>query len=228
MPVQVVEVTEPKRVEDPEAAVAEVFDGAVVMVGGFGRSGVPEALTDALSARRARRLTVISNNAGTGETGIARLLREGCVEKIICSYPRPAESGVFKELYDAGKLELELVPQGTLAERIRAGGAGLGGFLTLTGVGTELAEGKPAMELDERNYVLERALRADFALVKADRVDPWGNLTYRKAARNFNPIMAMAAKRTIVQARESVPLGSLDPECVITPGVYVDRYCIYT
>ncbi|MGE4561501.1 MAG: 3-oxoacid CoA-transferase subunit A [Rhodospirillales bacterium] len=216
----------PKRIDSPEKAVAEVSDGAVVMIGGFGRSGVPEALTDALSARRVRGLTVISNNAGTGETGIARLLREGCIKKIICSYPRPAESGVFKDLYDAGMLELELVPQGTLAERIRVGGAGLGGFLTLTGVGTELAEGKQVMELGAHKYILELPLRADFALVKAHKVDPWGNLTYRKAARNFNPIMAMAAKLTIVQAWEAVPLGSLDPECVITPGVYVDRYCI--
>ena len=217
----------PKRVDSPEDAVAEVFDGAVVMVGGFGRSGVPEGLTDALSDRGARRLTVISNNAGTGETGIACLLRQGCIEKIICSYPRPAESGVFKELYDAGKLELELVPQGTIAERIRAGGAGLGGFLTPTGVGTEMAEGKRVMAIDGRDYILELPLRADFAFIKAHRVDPWGNLTYRKAARNFNPIMAMAARQTIVQAFEDVPLGSLDPECVITPGVYVDRYCIY-
>jgi 3-oxoadipate CoA-transferase alpha subunit len=217
----------PKQVDSAGEAVAEVFDGAVVMIGGFGRAGVPEGLTDALSARRARGLTVISNNAGTGRTGIARLLSEGCVAKIICSYPRPAESGVFKELYDAGKLELELVPQGTLAERIRAGGAGLGGFLTLTGVGTELAEGKQVMEVAGREYVLEMPLRADVALVKAHKVDPWGNLTYRKAARTFNPIMAMAAKRTIVQASEAVPLGSLDPECVITPGIYVDRYCIY-
>lgn len=217
----------PKQVDSAEEAVAEVFDGAIVMIGGFGRSGVPEGLTDALSARRARGLTVISNNAGTGETGIARLLREGCIEKIICSYPRPAESGVFKELFDAGKLKLELVPQGTIAERIRAGGSGLGGFLTPTGVGTELAEGKRVMEIEGRDYVLELPLRADFALVKAHKVDPWGNLTYRKAARNFNPIMAMAAKRTIVQAHEAVPLGSLDPENVITPGVYVDRYCIY-
>lgn len=212
--------------DNAEEAVSVVPDGAVVMIGGFGRSGVPEALTDALSARRVRGLTVISNNAGTGDTGIARLLSAGCIKKIICSYPRPAESGVFKKLFDAGELELELVPQGTLAERIRAGGAGLGGFLTLTGVGTELAEGKKVLEIDNRNYVLELPLRADFALVKAHKVDPWGNLTYRKAARNFNPIMAMAAQLTIVQAFEAVPLGSLDPEHIITPGVYVDRYFI--
>jgi len=216
-----------KQVDSPDNAVAEVFDGAVVMIGGFGRSGVPEALTDALSSRQVRGLTVISNNAGTGQTGVARLLREGCIERIICSYPRPAESGVFKKLFDVGKLELELVPQGTLAERIRAGGAGLGGFLTQTGVGTELAKGKQLIEIDKREYVLELPLHADFALVKAHKVDPWGNLTYRKAARNFNPIMATAAKRTIVQAWEAVSLGSLDPECVITPGVYVDRYCVY-
>lgn len=215
-----------KQVESPEEAVSEVTDGAVIMIGGFGRAGVPERLTDALSASGVTGLTIISNNAGTGETGIARLLREGCVAKMICSYPRPAESGVFKELYDAGKLELDLVPQGTLAERIRCGGAGLGGFLTPTGVGTELAEGKQTMRIDDRDYVLERPLRADFALVKAHKVDPWGNLTFRKAARNFNPIMAMASRRTLVQAFEAVPLGSLEPENVITPGVYVDRYCI--
>ncbi len=215
-----------KQVGSPEEAISEVFDGAAVMIGGFGRSGVPERLTDAISASGITGLTIISNNAGTGETGIARLLREGCVAKIICSYPRPAESGVFKEIFDAGKLALDLVPQGTLAERIRCGGAGLGGFLTPTGVGTELAEGKQTMRIEDRDYVLEMPLRADFALVKAHMIDPWGNLTFRKAARNFNPIMAMASKRTLVQATELVPLGALEPENVITSGVYVDRFCI--
>ncbi len=215
-----------KQVGSPEEIISEVHDGAVVMIGGFGRSGVPERLTDALSASGVTGLTIVSNNAGTGETGIARLLRHGCVAKIICSYPRPAESGVFKEMFEAGRLELDLVPQGTLAERIRCGGAGLGGFLTPTGVGTELAEGKKTMQIEGRNYVLEMPLRADFALVKAHTVDPWGNLTFRKAARNFNPIMAMASKRTLVQATKLVPLGALEPENVITPGVYVDRFCI--
>ena len=215
-----------KQVGSPEETVSEVFNGAVVMIGGFGRSGVPERLTDAISESGVTGLTIISNNAGTGETGIARLLREGCVAKMICSYPRPAESGVFKEMFDAGKLALELVPQGTLAERIRCGGAGLGGFLTPTGVGTELAEGKQTMRIEGHDYLLEMPLRADFALVKAHTVDPWGNLTFRKAARNFNPIMAMASKRTLVQASQFVSLGALEPENVITPGVYVDRFCI--
>ena len=215
-----------KQVGSPEETIAEVFDGAVIMIGGFGRSGVPERLTDAVSESGVTGLTIISNNAGTGETGIARLLREGCVAKLICSYPRPAESGVFREMFDAGKLALDLVPQGTLAERIRCGGAGLGGFLTPTGVGTELAEGKQTMQIEGRDYVLEMPLRADFSLVKAHTVDPWGNLTFRKAARNFNPIMAMASQRTLVQATELVPLGALEPEHVITPGIYVDRFCI--
>ena len=213
----------PKCIDSPEKAVAEVSDGAVVMIGGFGRSGVPEALTDALSARRVRDLTVISNNAGTGETGIARLLREGCIKKIICSYPRPAESGVFKDLYDAGMLELELVPQGTLAERIRAGGAGIPAFYTPSSYGTDIAEGKPVAEFDGRPYVQERWLKADFALIKAETGDPMGNLTYRMAARNFNPLMAMAAGTTIAQVSRVVQLGEIDPENVVTPGIFVDR-----
>ena len=216
-----------KRVKSPEEAVAPISDGAVVMVGGFGRAGVAEALTDAICARGVRNLTIISNNAGTADTGIAKLLMQGCVKKIICSYPRPGESGIFKQLFDAGKVELELVPQGTLAERIRTAGAGLGGFLTKTAVGTELALGKQALTVDGRTYLLELPLRADFALVKGHKIDPWGNLTYRKAARNFNPVMATAAETVIVQAWEEVPLGALDPECIITPGIYVDRYCIY-
>ena len=217
-----------KRCDDPAQAVEPVFDGASVMIGGFGRSGVPEALTDAICERGVRGLTVISNNSGTEETGIARLLMGGCVAKIVCSFPRATESTVFKQRFDAGEVELELVPQGTLAERIRAGGAGLGGFLTRTGVDTELAAGKRELRVDGETFLLERPLRADFALVKADRVDPRGNLTYRKAARNFNPVMATAAETVIVQAAREVALGALEPEHVVTPGIYVDRYCIYS
>ena len=212
----------------PNEIVDTVFDGASIMVGGFGRSGVPEALTDAISLREVRGLTIISNNAGTDDTGIARLLMAGCVAKVVCSFPRATESNVFKERFDAGDVELELVPQGTLADRIRTGGAGLGGFLTKTALGTELAIGKEVLDVDGEAYILERPLRADFALVKADSVDPHGNLTYRKAARNFNPVMATAAQTVLVQASREVELGGLDPEHIITPGIYVDRYCIYT
>ena len=216
-----------KRFDDPGQAVEPVFDGASVMIGGFGRSGVPEALTEAICDSGLRGLTIISNNAGTGETGIARLLICRCVAKIVCSFPRATESTAFKQRFDAGEVELELVPQGTLAERIRAGGAGLGGFLTRTGVGTELAAGKEEIHVGGETYLLERPLRADFALVKGERIDPRGNLTYRKAARNFNPVMASAAETVIVQAAQEVALGALDPEHVVTPGIYVDRYCIY-
>ena len=217
-----------KRCDDAAQAVEPVFDGASVMIGGFGRSGVAEALTDAICESGVRGLTVISNNSGTEETGIAKLLMAGCVARIVCSFPRATESTVFKQRFDAGEVELELVPQGTLAERIRAGGAGLGGFLTRTGVGTELAAGKRELRVDGETYLLERPLRADFALVKADRVDPRGNLTYRKAARNFNPVMATAAATVIVQAAREVALGAIEPEHVVTPGIYVDRYCIYS
>ena len=214
-----------KRCDDPAQAVEPGFDGASVMIGGFGRSGVPEALTDAICESGVRGITVISNNSGTEETGIARLLMGGCVAKIVCSFPRATESTVFKQRFDAGAYSLR---QGTLAERIRAGGAGLGGFLTRTGVGTELAAGKRELRVDGETFLLERPLRADFALVKADRVDPRGNLTYRKAARNFNPVMATAAETVIVQAAREVALDALEPEHVVTPGIYVDRYCIYS
>jgi len=214
-----------KRCDGPAQAVEPVFDGASVMIGGFGRSGVPEALTDAICESGVRGITVISNNSGTEETGIARLLMGGCVAKIVCSFPRATESTVFKQRFDAGAYSLR---QGTLAERIRAGGAGLGGFLTRTGVGTELAAGKRELRVDGETFLLERPLRADFALVKADRVDPRGNLTYRKAARNFNPVMATAAETVIVQAAREVALDALEPEHVVTPGIYVDRYCIYS
>lgn len=215
-----------KRVETPREATSVLHDGATIMVGGFGRGGVPEQLIEAVCERKLRDLTIVSNNAGTGHTGIARLLEEGCVKKIVCSFPFASESVVFKELFAKQLVDLEVVPQGTLAERIRAAGAGLGGFLTRTGLGTEIASGKPVIKVGEEDFLLEYALPADFALIKANKVDMRGNLTYRMAARNFNPIMAMAAKYVIVQAREELPLGGLDPECVVTPGIYVDTYCL--
>ncbi|NKB49802.1 MAG: 3-oxoacid CoA-transferase subunit A [Alphaproteobacteria bacterium] len=215
-----------KRADTLEDAVDQVQDGATVLVAGFGEPGVPEFLIDGVCDRGVRGLTVVSNNAGTGRSGLARLLGEGCISKLICTFPWAKESFVFKELYDAGKIELEIVPQGTLAERMRTAGAGLGGFLTPTAVGTDLAEGKPVHNIDGRDYVLELPLRADIALVKAYKVDPRGNLIFHKAARNFNPIMAMAADYTIVEAAEEVALGALDPEVIVTAGVFVDRYYI--
>lgn len=197
---------------------------AIVFVGGFGRGGVPEDLIEAVCQKRLKGLTIVSNNAGTSRTGIARLLEEGCVRKIVCSFPLAKESVVFRDLYAKGLVELEVVPQGTMAERIRAAGAGIGGVLTPTGVGTEIAVGKQVIEVGGRDMVLEPALRADFALIRANKVDARGNLTYRKAARNFNPIMAMGADWVIVEAAEEVALGDIDPECVITPGVYVDAF----
>src|SRR5690606_6448112 len=193
-----------KRHATPLEAVGRMKDDSIVFVGGFGRGGVRERLIEAVCDRKLRGLTIVSNNAGTSSTGIARLLEEGCVRKIVCSFPLAKESVVFKGLYERGLVELEVVPQGTMAERIRAGGAGLGGVLTPTGVGTDIAEGKQVIELDGRNYLLERAMRADFALVKAHKVDPMGNLVYRKAARNFNPIMAMAADWVMVEATSEV------------------------
>ena len=214
----------PKRKTSAQEAVERMHDDAVVFIGGFGRGGVPENLIEAVCQKRLRGLTIVSNNAGTSSTGIARLLEEGCVRKVVCSFPLAKESVVFKGLYNKGLVDLEVVPQGTMAERIRAGGAGLGGVLTPTGVGTDIAEGKQVIELDGRNYLLERAMRADFALVKAHKVDPMGNLVYRKAARNFNPIMAMAADWVMVEATSEVAVGDLDPEAIVTPGVYVDAY----
>lgn len=213
-----------KRAETLEAAVEKVFDGATVLIGGFGQPGVPEVLIDGLCERKVRDLTVVTNNAGTGHTGLARLIEEGCVSKLICSFPWAKESYVFKELYDGGKIELEIVPQGTMAERMRTAGAGLGGFLTPTAVGTDLAEGKQVHTVDGKDYVLELPLRGDFAIIKAYKVDPRGNLVFNKSARNFNPIMAMAADFTIVEAAEAVELGALDPEVIVTPGVFVDCY----
>jgi len=212
-----------KTVPDVVAAVAGIPDGATVMIGGFGRAGQPVELIDALIAHGARDLTVVNNNAGNGDTGLAALLAAGQVRKMICSFPRQSDSWVFDRLYREGKVELELVPQGNLAERIRAAGAGIGGFFTPTGFGTQLAEGKETRRIDGRDYVLEYPIRADVALISARAADRWGNLVYRETARNFGPIMAAAATTTVVQVDEIVPLGWLDPEAVITPGLYVDR-----
>src|SRR5512146_2707614 len=205
------------------AALFDVPDGATVMIGGFGGAGQPAELIDALIAKGARDLTIVNNNAGNGETGLAALLKAGRVRKIICSFPRQTDSQVFDALYRAGKIELELVPQGNLAERIRAAGAGIGGFFTPTGYGTELARGKETREIGGRMYVLESPIHADFALVKAERGDRWGNLVYRKTARNFGPVMAMAARVTAASVHEVVALGELDPETVVTPGIFVQR-----
>ena len=213
-----------KRVEKFADAMAGIKDGAVVLVGGFGAVGQPNALIEALLEQGAGDLTIVANNAGTGrEAALPRLMAAGRVRKIICSFPRSQGSVVFDELHKAGKLELELVPQGTLAERIRAAGAGIPAFYTPTAYGTVLAEGKETREIDGRMYVLERALHGDVALVEAWQADRWGNLTYRLSGRNFNPIMATAAKITIVQTQHFVELGELDPEAIVTPGIYVDR-----
>src|SRR5437764_1713084 len=206
-----------------EAALAGVPDGATVMIGGFGGAGQPAELIDALIAQGARDLTIVNNNAGNGETGLAALLKAGCVRKIICSFPRQVDSQVFDGLYRAGKIELELVPQGNLAERIRAAGAGVGGFFTPTGYGTELAKGKETREIGGRMYALESPIHADVALIKAERGDRWGNLVYRKTARNFGPVMAMAAKLTVASVHDVVALGGLDPEHIVTPGIFVHR-----
>jgi 3-oxoadipate CoA-transferase alpha subunit len=212
-----------KICESLEAAVADVPDGATVMIGGFGNAGMPSALIDALIAQGARELTIVNNNAGNGDTGLAALLKAKRVRKIICSFPRQTDSWHFDALYRSGEIELELTPQGNLAERIRAAGAGIGGFFTPTGYGTLLAEGKETRLIDGRHYVLESPIHADYALIKAHRADRWGNLVYRKTARNFGPIMAMAAKCAIAQVNEVVALGELDPETVVTPGIFVQR-----
>lgn len=212
-----------KTVPSVEAAVAGIPDGATVMIGGFGAAGQPSALIDALIAQGAKDLTIVNNNAGNRETGLAALLKARRVRKILCSFPRQTDSQVFDALYRAGEIELELVPQGNLAERIRAAGAGIGAFFTPTAYGTQLAEGKETRVIDGRPHVLEYPIRADFALIQALRADRWGNLVYRKAARNFGPVMAMAAKCTVVQVQEVVPLGALDPEVVVTPGIFVHR-----
>ncbi|BDH45279.1 3-oxoadipate CoA-transferase subunit A [Salmonella enterica subsp. enterica serovar Choleraesuis] len=204
-------------------AVADIHDGAVVMVGGFGPAGQPEQLLDALIRRNPKQLTLISNNAGNGDYGLAALLKAGCVKKVICSFPRQSDSWVFDELYRNGDVELELVPQGNLAARIQAGGSGLGAIFTPTGYGTELAAGKETREIDGRHYVLEMPLKADFALIKGRLADRWGNMVYEKTGRNFGPIMAMAARCTIAQVGGIARLGELDPEGVITPGIFVQR-----
>jgi len=212
-----------KTFESMRQAVADIPDGATVMIGGFGNAGMPAALIDALIDQGARELTIVNNNAGNGETGLAALLKAKRVRKIICSFPRQADSHHFDALYRAGEIELELTPQGNLAERIRAAGAGIGGFFSPTGYGTQLAEGKETRVINGRNYVLESPIHADFALIKALRGDRWGNLVYRKTARNFGPVMAMAAKVTIAQVNDIVALGELDPEVIVTPGIFVQR-----
>ena len=212
-----------KIVQSMEQAMADIRDGAVVLLGGFGSIGQPNVLIDGLIENGAKNLTVVSNNAGVGRAGLALLLELGRVRKIICSYPRSAGSVVFEELYRAGKVALEVVPQGTMAERLRAAGAGIPAFFTPTGVGTKLAAGKEQREIAGRKYLLEEALAGDVALVEAWEADRWGNLIYRSSARNFNPVMATAAKLTIAQAQHIVDLGALDPEKIVTPGIYVDR-----
>ena len=212
-----------KIVPSVEAALAGIADGSTVMIGGFGGAGQPGELIDALIAQGARDLVVVNNNAGNGETGLAALLKTGRVRKIICSFPRQADSQVFDALYRVGKIELELVPQGNLAERIRAAGAGIGGFFTPTGYGTELAKGKETREIGGRMYVLESPIHADYALIRAEAGDRWGNLTYRMTARNFGPVMASAAKVTIATVHRIAELGELDPEAVVTPGLFVQR-----
>jgi 3-oxoadipate CoA-transferase, alpha subunit len=212
-----------KRVQGPRQAVADIPDGATIMIGGFGEAGSPIELIHALIDQGARGLTVISNNTGSGEVGLAALLKAERVAKVICSFPRTANSTVFPDLYRRGKVELELVPQGTLAERIRAGGAGIPAFFTPAAVGTPLAEGKESRAFDGKEYLLERWLRADFALIKGRAADTHGNVVYNKTARNFGPIMAMAARVAIVQVNAVVQPGAIDPETVVTPGIFVDR-----
>jgi 3-oxoadipate CoA-transferase, alpha subunit len=212
-----------KIVDSVAQALGNVPDGATIMLGGFGLAGQAAELIDGLIAQGARELTIVNNNAGNGEVGLAALLKAKRVRKMICTYPRQPDSQVFDALYRSGELELELVPQGNLAERIRAAGAGIGGFFTPTGYGTLLAKGKETREINGKMHVFECPLHADYALIKADVADRWGNLTYRKTARNFGPIMATAAKTTVVQVRSIVALGEIDPEAVVTPGIYVQR-----
>ncbi|MDH6223492.1 MULTISPECIES: 3-oxoacid CoA-transferase subunit A [Streptomyces] len=209
--------------EHADEAVAGIEDGSTVLVGGFGMAGMPVELIDALIRQGAKDLTVVSNNAGNGDTGLAALLAKGRVRKVVCSFPRQADSWVFDDLYRSGRIELEVVPQGNLAERMRAAGAGIGAFYCPTGAGTLLAEGKETREIDGRTYVLEYPIKGDVALIGAHRSDRMGNLVYRRTARNFGPVMATAATTVIAQVREIVETGSLDPEAVVTPGIYVDR-----
>jgi 3-oxoadipate CoA-transferase, alpha subunit len=212
-----------KRVPSAAAAVADIFEGATVLVGGFGEAGSPIELIHALIDRGTRHLTVVSNNTGSGHVGLAALIENGQVAKMICSFPRTAGSTVFPKLYRAGDIELELVPQGTLAERIRAGGAGIPAFYTATAAGTSLAQGKEVRRFGGGDYVMETAIEADFALVKGERADRYGNVIYSKTARNFGPIMCTAARVSIVQVREAVAVGDIDAEAVVTPGIFVKR-----
>lgn len=212
-----------KIAESVASALADVRDGSTVLIGGFGTAGIPAELIDGLIAQGARDLTVVNNNAGNGDTGLAALLATGRVRKIICSFPRQVDSHVFDGLYRSGKIELEIVPQGNLAERMRAAGAGIGAFFCPTAYGTELAKGKETREINGKQYVLEYPIHGDVALVKAERGDRWGNLTYRMSARNFGPVMAMAARRTIASVHEVVELGTLDPEAIVTPGIFVSK-----
>ncbi len=212
-----------KRVSSIADAVAGVRDGSTILIGGFGDVGIANALIEALQAQGARELTVVSNNTGNGDYGLARLITSGHVRKVICSFPRSGDYSGFVEAYNAKKIELELVPQGTISERMRCAGAGLGGFFSPVSAGTRLAEGKETRRIDGRNYVFEKPIKGDVGLIKAHRADRWGNLTYRKSARNFNPIVAMASRLTIAEVGEFVELGSLDPEAIVTPGIFVDR-----
>jgi 3-oxoadipate CoA-transferase alpha subunit len=212
-----------KIAESVAAALADVRDGSTVLIGGFGTAGIPGELIDGLIAQGARDLTVVNNNAGNGDTGLAALLATGRVRKIICSFPRQVDSHVFDGLYRSGKIELEIVPQGNLAERMRAAGAGIGAFFCPTAYGTELAKGKETREINGKHYVLEYPIQGDVALIKAERGDRWGNLTYRMSARNFGPVMAMAARRTIASVHEIAELGTLDPEAIVTPGIFVSK-----
>lgn len=212
-----------KLVESPAEALLGVKDGATVLIGGFGTAGIPDELIDALLDSGARDLTIVNNNAGNNDRGVAALLGNGRVRKVICTFPRTADSYVFDDLYRRGKVELELVPQGNLAERLRAAGAGIGAFFTPTGYGTELARGKETREIAGRQYVLEYPIHGDVALIKAEAGDRWGNLTYRKAARNFGPVMATAARMTIASVHCVAELGELDPETIVTPGIFVTK-----
>ena len=212
-----------KIVSSIEQAVAGIHDGATVLIGGFGGAGHPTELIHALIDQGARELTVVNNNAGNHDTGLAALIKAGRVRKMICSFPKASHSYVFNEMYAAGKIDLECVPQGTIAERLHAGAAGLGGFFTPTGYGTDLAKGKETREIEGKHYIFEKPIRGDFALILAEQGDRWGNLVYRKAARNFSPVMCQAAATTIVQVKKIVELGELDPEHIITPGIFVNR-----
>jgi 3-oxoadipate CoA-transferase, alpha subunit len=215
-----------KQVPSVAAALEGIRDGATILSAGFGAVGAPDDLLDGLLAMGVRDLVVVSNNAGSGMRGLAALIDAGMVRKVICSFPRTDDPRAFDAAYKAGRIELELVPQGIISERMRAGAAGLGGFYSPVGVGTKLADGKEVREIDGKRYVFEKPLRGDVALLRAHRADRWGNLAYRKSARNFNPVMAMAAELTVVQTKQMVELGDIDPECVHTPGIFVDRVVV--